>query len=184
MFNEDESINDPSFNIQDDLYDNSELNGEINPDESSISISPKIQLKKFKFRDVLGLVFLLLFFLPPIALSFYLSILFMLDYNELLIIKKILFIIVGFLCSVDNVIKVILLYLYGIDNRPTWVIVFWIIFTFIDISDSIFSNIIREDLKNFDKNIYNNIIMILLINILKSIFIFLSDLGLLKGCKI
>ena len=180
MFSEDESLNDPSLNFQDD---NTEANEEINQDESSLSIKPKIQLRKCRFNDIFGILFFLILFLPPSGLSIYLSIWFISNYSQISNIKIMIFIIISFQCSIDNIIKSFLLYFYGVDNRPVWVIVIWIIFTLIDIIDSISSNIVRDDLINTEKKIFKNIILILLINIFKSIFVFLSDLGLLKGCK-
>ena len=180
MFSEDESFNDPSLNYQDD---NTEKNEEINQDESSLTITPKIQMRKCKFTDIFGIVFFLILFLPPSGLSIYLSIWFISNYSEVFNIKIMIFIIIGFQCSINNIIKTFLLYFYGVDNRPVCVIVFWIIFTLIDITDSISSNLIRDDLIKSENKIYKSIILILLINIFKSIFVFLSDLGLLKGCK-
>ena len=188
MNNEEESINKSSYYYEeeDESNNKSETNQGIPQeisDESSLTLEPKVQTKKFNFRDILGILFFFIFFLAPTLLSIYVSTWLLFNNCKILIINKFISIIIGYVASFDYLLKSISLYLYGTDNRPKKAIIAWILFCLVDISDSIFTIIIRRDLRNKDSNKYNKSIgLILTINMLKSFIIVLSDIGFLKGC--
>ena len=152
-------------------------------DESSLTLEPKVQKKKFNFRDILGILFFFIFFLPPTLLSIYVSTWFLFHNYKILILYKFICIIIGYIASFDNILKSISLYLYGVDNRPKKAIIAWIIFCLVDISDALFIIIIKGELEKKDPNKYKSIGLILTINMCKSFIIVLSDIGFLKGCQ-